>query len=323
MKGWVTLLMILAHIFQFYLLNDPGIQFFSDFVNLLTFPAFLFCFGFACNLAYFQKDILPRKRIFIGAIKLLLAFYISAFGAVIIHSEKIDYSLLLPILYFSHISEYSEFLLSFFYLYIIILSFGDLIKRFIKNGYLLFFVFVLSLITTYIPTSGNSATQLSPLLGGIAEPPSFPILQNFGFFLIGAFISDRNILFDKKILFFSCFGMIYFEAFVITFQVLPCRFPPSLIWILGGFLPVYSFYLLSHKFASFNSSIVHFCTYLGRKTLICLVVSNLCLFSLHRFVKPDKSIPLFSNITLCLLFFVIILVFCVATIRINDKIKSH
>lgn len=51
LKGILTVLMIVAHIFQFFstnLLLDK----FGKYVNLTTFSGFMFCFGYVCYIAY-------------------------------------------------------------------------------------------------------------------------------------------------------------------------------------------------------------------------------------------------------------------------------
>ena len=195
MKGIVTILMIMAHVVQFYMIDHKGYLGFSDYVNLTTFSAFMFCFGYVCNVAYFQKEDLPQKRIFIGAIKCLCAFYISAFGIELILHGK-NFREILPVVWFSQVSGYSEFLLSFFYLYVVILLFGKQIKKIINNNRLFLFVLILSLLLTYIPYKKITIVQLSPLIG-TKLLPSFPILQYASYFLIGAFVSKYKIVFRR------------------------------------------------------------------------------------------------------------------------------
>ena len=56
LKGAAVCCMVFAHTVQ---LLPPGgdacTQFAYYFVNLTAFPAFLFCFGYACRRAYLQK----------------------------------------------------------------------------------------------------------------------------------------------------------------------------------------------------------------------------------------------------------------------------
>ena len=63
LKGAAVCCMVFAHTVQ---LLPPGgdacTQFAYYFVNLTAFPAFLFCFGYACRRAYLQKPRAAAAR---------------------------------------------------------------------------------------------------------------------------------------------------------------------------------------------------------------------------------------------------------------------
>src|SRR5437868_1945961 len=85
MKSFLIIGMILGHTIQFLNTGSNSmvnslLTRFSGYINLVTFPGFLFCFGYACYVAYLQKENKEvRLKIFKTAIKILLAYYISAF----------------------------------------------------------------------------------------------------------------------------------------------------------------------------------------------------------------------------------------------------
>ena len=319
MKGMITILMIAAHIFQFFMINNQGLYFFSNYVNLTTFSAFLFCFGYVCNIAYFSTDSLPRKRIFIHIIKTLIAFYISAFGFEMIVLNTMNYHGLLKVLRFSRISGYSEFLLSFVYLYVIIFVFGEQIKKILNNNYLMILMITLSLFFACIPYDKVTKIQLSPLLGSNSIP-SFPIVQYFSYFLIGAFLSNKKIFFNKGLLLGAICGSVCFLIYTLNLKMMPSRFPPKILWVIGGYFPVYVYYIFSKKINK-NSSFANLCIFLGKKTLICLVVSNLILFLSKRILEWHE-VSLSLALLWYFLFFVIIITSCTIFIKLSNYITK-
>ena len=281
MKGLVTILMIVGHVFQFYKINRPGLVVFGEYyINLTTFSAFMFCFGYACSLAYFSHKSLPRTRILGGGLKVLGAFYISAFGVDLIFFGK-PFSTVLNIFWFSRISDYSEFLLSFAYLYALVWLWGGVFKKMVGNGYLVLLGVVCSLAFTYGPWDKIELMQLSPLVGR-GRTAAFPIMQYLSYFLVGAFLAHRKIVFDIRVLALSLLGTLYFAHFVQTHHHLPQRFPPDIYWILAAYFPVCLYYGLAQKLARVKNIFTNFCALIGRHTLLCLVASNLGIFASRR-----------------------------------------
>ena len=80
LKGAAVCCMVFAHTVQ---LLPPGgdacTQFAYYFVNLTAFPAFLFCFGYACRRAYLQKPRAAAARGLVrGFCKTMAALYACA-----------------------------------------------------------------------------------------------------------------------------------------------------------------------------------------------------------------------------------------------------
>ena len=189
--------------------------------------------------------------------------------------------------------------------------------------FLFYIVIILSLGLTYIPYNKITIIQLSPLIGS-TRLPSFPILQYISCFLVGVFFSEHKIIFNKKILFLSIVGSMYYLICVIITGLPPQRFPPCFYWIVGSYFPIYAYYLFSKKFGYANNFFIRFCSVLGRRTLICLVISNLCLFLSRRFIyfNLNKQISMF--LLWYFILFVIIISFCFVFIKLIElKTKWH
>ena len=116
-KGILVVLMILAHVIQFLCIGNHLSTYLSSYVNLTTFSGFFFIFGFTNQIAYFDKDDNkhPQKKILNNAVKILIAYYISAFSYRFFISTVFVFSLKLfaEIIIFYDVPGYSEFLISF------------------------------------------------------------------------------------------------------------------------------------------------------------------------------------------------------------------
>lgn len=319
MKGIITILMITAHVIQFFPSNQTGLRIFSDYVNLTTFSGFLFCFGYACQIAYFQKQLLPINRIFIGFLKILIAYYISAFGFELLFLKMNNINTLLSVLYFEHISGYSEFLLSFVFLYLTVLLGGSGIKKILTNNRTILITLACSLALTYINYKKISVPQLSPLIGH-KQIPSFPIIQYFSYFVIGAFMAKNKIVFNKKLCILTFLSSMAFIIYWILKDKLPHRFPPSLLWIIGGYGFIYGYFLFSDWLSKKQFPLKSTLCYIGQKTLSCLVISNLILFILPYHIKQESiMLPYF---VFCLIASLLIIGICIGYNKIKTMITK-
>ena len=101
---------------------------------------------------------------------------------------------------------------------------------------------------------------------------------------------------------------------------MPTRMPPKIYWIVGAYLPVYIYYLVSEKFGSLNNFFTNFCCVLGRNTLICLVVSNLCIFlSCRLWYEAPISMILVWYAMLS----AIVISFCFGTIKLSELVNNQ
>ena len=98
MRGILVVGMILGHVIG--LLTEghqASLNLAGYLINLVSYSGFLFCFGFATQIAYFSR---PRaaRLILITAGRLLLAFYISALAyQLFVAHDRLDLASLLGI----------------------------------------------------------------------------------------------------------------------------------------------------------------------------------------------------------------------------------
>lgn len=139
MKSLLVIGMIQAHVIQLCLGTASWIaSAFSLFINIITFSSFLFCFGCASQFAYFgryESASQARKKLLRNFARLLICFYISGYGYVFLMTDDTDIVELLKVLLLWRIPGYSEFLLSFAMLNLVILVFFNVFRSISVNKY--------------------------------------------------------------------------------------------------------------------------------------------------------------------------------------------
>lgn len=277
MKGFITLLMVLSHSMSFTTVPQSN---FSFYVNLTTFSAFLFCFGYVCNLAYLQKPILPWKKMVRGGLKTLGAYYLSAFLYLFLIEHDFRMAAIGNLLTQRWIAGYSEFLLSWAYLYFLMILFAPVLRAAARNPYLCVVLTLLSLSLTFLDYESIPLPWLGPVVGYRTEY-YFPLLQYFSFFLAGSYLSQRKKGFSPPIFLAALLGSLACIVYFLRTSLQPRRWGPSFLWIVGGYFFVYLYYLLAKR-AVLPQKISSALEQIGRHTLLYLLVSNtLCFVSIN------------------------------------------
>lgn len=299
-KGILTLLMICAHIVQFFPMNFIT-SYFSVYVNLTTFSGFMFAFGYVCFKSYIinnvKRDVL-RKKLTNNFLKTIVAFYISAIGNTVIVNKDISAKSLFNILIFNKIPGYSEFILSFAFIYIFVYVFRDIFNKMPTIAYI--FIIVISYLSTFINYSLVQLRVLGVIFGS-TRFACFPILQYFSLFMLGGYLCKTKQVFNWKILCGSLVGTASFIMYFIIRGEYPKRFPPSLIWIVGSYFFIYAYYIICKKVES--KKFPDILSFMGRNSLCYLVISNLIIFTVDRAInmKLGKKKLLLLYVTLFIL----------------------
>jgi hypothetical protein len=278
-KGLLTVQMIFAHCLQFFcdLDKEAGWKIVSEWVNLTTFPGFVFAFGFAYYLAYLQKDFrYAAKKAGRNILSLLGAYYISAFSYVIF-IERVSFraNRILEILLFKRLAGWSEFLFSFAMLTLVTLILWKPLTC--KNTKVLLGLGALALLVCLLPHR-----EVKPLLGTLIGGKGgsyFPVIPFYVYFVAGVAMARRKLDFNLKILLASTAGTAYMivDALYLSKEY-PSRFPLSLAWLLGAALMVYACYLASGYLCRFK--VLSGISAVGRYSLFYLLISNFIIFAL-------------------------------------------
>jgi len=277
-KGILVLQMILAHCFHFFVSLYPGTweNAVSDYINLTTFSGFIFAYGFAAWFAYVQKDykvILPR--LISSILKMLAAYYISAFAfRIFIDGIFINWNNILDILLLRSLAGWSEFLLSFAAVMVLILCFQPLMKK--AGKYLPLIVAVVAVIAVLIPLR-TSNTIVATFIGQ-APFAVFAVIPYCIYLALGIYIAQSEGKLKPWMVIATCVGTAGFVAVYLIFGM-PSRFPLSLPWLLGAsaFITLYYFVsklIAGRKFSKWIEDI-------GKNSLFYLLMSNIFIFALR------------------------------------------
>lgn len=309
-KGFLTVQMVLAHCFQFFcnLDAEKGWKFLTEYINLTTFSGFVFAFGYVSYIAYLQKDFSTAlKRISKNIVRLILAFYISSFAFIIfIENTPFRKDKILEILLLKRLAGWSEFLISFAGVMLMILLLWKLFKQ--SNNKFLILIAGACILVCLLPHK-----EVKPIVGiflGGHGSAYFPVIPYYLYFIIGVYFAKKELNFNLYALLVAIVASAYtlFDAVFLS-KGWPSRFPLSLAWLLGAMLFLYGYYLLSGLLGE-NKYFSWLCD-IGKYSLYYLLFSNIIIFALKhsRFyaISSRYSLGLFIVI-MAILWYMIALV---------------
>ncbi|MGN0400405.1 MAG: heparan-alpha-glucosaminide N-acetyltransferase domain-containing protein [Blautia sp.] len=322
-KGILTVTMILCHCIQFFGVEDSGLQkILVNVINVTTFSGFVFCFGYVSHLAYYQNEWKKSAwKMGQNAIRILLAFYISGLSYVVFVEQKIfRWDFVMEVLLLKKYPGWSEFLASFAAILLIGILVYPVMKR--MNGWILIICILVSAGFCFFPYEHVHNSWLA-LLVGSREFVTFPVVQYWGYFAMGVWMSKRQTMWSPLI-FTGCIlaGVPCIGKFVIEGR-LPERFPPSLSFIGGGCIFVYVYFLLARwleqnwtKNKITELSILYL-EQVGKNSLYYLLMSNIFIFAL------DGSNFSFHSEAYAYIFFTIVLLLIAYLDRLRIKEKRN
>ncbi|MCM8709683.1 hypothetical protein M2651_01440 [Clostridium sp. SYSU_GA19001] len=282
-KGFLVMGMVLVHVMQFF--SDgmiyPIIDYFINYGNIITFSGFVFCFGYAVQISYMNKDFkFIWKKLLINILKTLIAFYISGITfKLFIDKSPFVYKTFINVFILKDIPGWSEFLASFACLNLVTLILFLPYKKLMENKKIYWAVFVLLLLTTFIPYENVKINQLGILIG-TKNFACFPVIQYMPFYILGMYFKKYNVSFYINYLIGAgALSAVPIFKFI-TQRKLPNRFPPELEWILMPMLILYLYYLVS-KFLEKYYLILKPIIVLGQNALFSIVLSNMIIFTIN------------------------------------------
>lgn len=293
LKGIVITLTIFTHTLHFFAKSS----FFSNKIILISqltsFSCFVFSFGFACYKAYINKPIFPRKKIFLTAAKIYTAFIISGLSYRLFIDNTLSLNGVIKILLFMDLPGYSEFLVFYFFITILVLIFGDKIKYWMNSKKALLIVSAFVLLSYILPSS----VDITPLIGIILRGHKyayFPVIPYLPIFILGMYCAKGNIYPNVKFVLISIFTVVVFFYLktidLITFD----RFPPSILWLILCICFINIMFFLVVKIYNLTKDndlllmILRNISLIGYNTLFCFLGSNIMIFVLSNFIQFER-----------------------------------
>ena len=282
--------MVTAHVIQLlgWRLGDGATRF-SDFVNLISFSGYMLAFGIGIGLSKSsrQRSLWERLR---PALIILVCYYVSALAfTVLVSRSELTTEFVIDLLTLRRLFGYSEFLASFFVLYLIVAVARPLLVAIAERPLILVVAIIACLAGAALTTD-----QFVPLAGtviGTTKYASFPLLPYLPWFLVGISLGRKsgqvNWL-EAGLALIATAALAYF--FVRGGGALPDRFPPSVLWIVGPALFLLA-YLLLARLIDKNITLPALLVAPGRHVLAALLVSNLIIFSADHFLfRPARQL---------------------------------
>lgn len=322
-KGLLVFVMIMAHCIQFFGDEHALIQgAISKFANITTFSAFFFVFGVTSAVSSLRKTAKQSvPKLAKNFWRYLFAYYVSAFAyGIFVEDHLFLPSTIHKILGLRVLMGYSEFLLAFAVMELLMLLLFPLWQRMKQRDYILFGIF--SLISCLYPYRQNK----EPIIGlftGSEQFYSFPILPYILYFVLGLWYYNyvRTFSLKKKWLIAIASVLASIPAFyhILKYQEIPERFPPGLVFILGAAFSIPLYISLCKRLEKWGRTsnilrqVIMPLQIMGENSLLFLILSNLVMFALKGTAFYRQSIGF--TVTA----FVIILYLCFFTVRISSK----
>lgn len=280
--------MVTAHVIQ--LLGSrlgPGLIEFAEFINLLAFSGFMLAFGVGLGASRDRDRPRPLLWRFRPAIVMLASVYLSSLAfVVLVERGRVTQALLLDMLTLRVLFGYSEFLATFFVLYVLVALARPVFRAVAAHPAGLLVAVLVCLATTWIET--DWIVPLAGTIVGNTNFATFPLLPYLPWFLLGIHLGMRqqgspNLL----VLLLALCATSAFAAW--SSGELPQRFPPTILWVLGPALPLL-LGLAACKSMSERVQISQLALVIGRHVLLALLLSNVAIFALRfRFGTPIRA----------------------------------
>jgi hypothetical protein len=310
--------MISAHVIQLLGFRlGAGADNFSTYINLISFSGYMLAFGLGIGLSRGKRRAVlwDRAR---PVLILLAAVYVSSIAfTVLVDRKPLTPDLLLDLFTFRRLFGYSEFLASFFVLYVIIAIARPLLVAIAERPLLLVLAIVLCLASTYLVTD-----QLIPFSGtliGNRNYATFPLLAYLPWFLVGIRLGRRDGVPAPIDMALALAGTGYFlwAFWRMGFFALPERFPPSIAWVVAP-AAVLLIYLVAARALTDWVKLPSLLLAPGRHVLAALLFSNLAIFIADHFLfKPARPLWMAALISLGLL--VVVTLWCAGLDRLKAR----
>lgn len=286
LKGILTFFVMTTHMVSFFpfrpvtYITGRLINIYVVYTCLMTFSAFMLILGYMCYKAYISRE-LPKavlgRKLMKNFVKTMLTYFASALAYVFFIKQELTLPVLRDIFLFRYVVEYSEFILSFAAVYIIVFIFEGQLRKLTKPVWMV--LVLLSLASTFIPYERVKEPLLAVFTGSTLFS-SFSVFQYFCYFITGVYAAKVGVRHNKCFMLLCAGATAAFVAWRLVVNDYPSRFPPSLLWIAGGAFFDYCAFVFCRRIPV--NAVTKLLAVMGRDSLYYMLFSNIVLFALRR-----------------------------------------
>ena len=287
--------MVSIHVFQLLGRSLPGwMDRLSEGINLITFSGFLLALGIGVGLSRDRAGSWRERSVPVAM--LLGACWLSSLAfAMLVDRMPLTPTLAIDILTLRRLFGWSEFLASFFALYLLMALARPVIVRMAEDK----LAFALSLGVAFFSTWVVLDIGLpgTATLIGTTRFASFPLMPYLPWFLIGIHIGRANGEISPWLWLAATLCSALFIGHLYQTGTLPGRFPPTVLWVAGPALILLAYW----RFATILSRASISPTLLlpGRHVLSFLLLSNLFIFAVrNQYGRPVTTVGLWLAVSL-------------------------
>jgi hypothetical protein len=320
-KTMLVMGMVTVHVLQLLSLSMPvWTERMSEFVNLITFSGFLLAMGIGVGLS--RGAPLGWARRLRPVVMLLGAAYASSLGfALLVDRAPLTGELVLDVVSMRRLFGWSEFLASFFMLYLIIAVARPVLVWVAERPLALVVVLAACFAATLVTM--DQGWPLTATLVGTTRFASFPLIPYLPWFLVGISVgrAGGDVLgplirpsgtFSRKgrrgwrpgllpvLWFLSVVATGWLVLSLWQTGQLPGRFPPTVMWIVGPALVLMGYVAVAQGLGRLRMP--DWVSLPGRHVLSYLLVSNLTIFAVRNLMgKPVRSVVAWLAVSAALL----------------------
>jgi hypothetical protein len=280
--------MVTAHVVQLLGLRLYAANDFSEFINLVSFSGFLFAFGLGTGLSRTgpARVRTPWQRLR-PALLLLLGTYGSSIGfVVLVERDPLTPQLLADLFLLRRLFGWSEFLASFFVLYLLMSLARPALLTIANNAAALLAAIAICLASTLLVVPIN-VPVLATLIGTTSYP-SFPLMPYLPWFLLGIHLANSPLRVWHVVPAAAATVTFYASAWITG--VAPQRFPPSSLWVIGPALFLLLYLFAARGFAT-RLRLPDVLLVAGRRVFSFVIISNLVIFTLrYTYGRPVRDV---------------------------------
>lgn len=297
-KTMLVVGMVTVHVLQLLSLSMPvWTERVSEFVNLITFSGFLLAMGIGVGLLMGAPQGWARRLR--PVVMLLGAAYASSLGfALLVDRAPLTVELVLDVVSMRRLFGWSEFLASFFMLYLIIAVARPVLVWVAERPLALAVVSAACFAATLVTM--DQGWPLTATLVGTTRFASFPLIPYLPWFLVGIALGRAG----EVLTVWHWIGAAVATGWLVwslwqTGQ-LPGRFPPTVLWIVGPALVLMGYVAVAQGLGQLR--LPDWVSLPGRHVLSYLLVSNLTIFAVRNLMgKPVRSVVAWLAVSAVLL----------------------